>query len=204
MTISPSILVQQLKRQLVFLQNSVAAYDVGCVEESIRIGVVIRVLCHDACYQSLLKQMGLKDSIQLVTTAREMPADLLKTLDFAELLAGAMIGNVLNYDPVPDEAPTISCIGWWTQTIFFRNGVMYSRKDLVLSATNKDGGAHFGAPDSKLKALQDGFWIKAESNIDGTTTTTSLVDNHFRMLRRFADELLKSQELLTAADWTCF
>ncbi len=36
-----------LKRQLIFLRNSVAAYDNGCVEEAIRIGVVIRVLCHD-------------------------------------------------------------------------------------------------------------------------------------------------------------
>ena len=36
-----------LMRQLVFLRNSVAAYDSGCAEEAIRIGVVIRVLCHD-------------------------------------------------------------------------------------------------------------------------------------------------------------
>lgn len=35
-----------LKRQLIFLRNSVAAYDNGYVEEAIRIGVVICVLCH--------------------------------------------------------------------------------------------------------------------------------------------------------------
>ena len=40
--------MEQLKRQLVFLRNSASAYDAGHVEEAVRIGVVIRVLCHDA------------------------------------------------------------------------------------------------------------------------------------------------------------
>ena len=35
---------------------------------------------------------------------------------------------------------------------------------------------------------------------DGMKTTVPLVNNHFQMLRRFADELLKSQELLKLAD----
>lgn len=34
-----------LKRQLIFLVNSVAAYDNECVEEAARVGAVIRVLC---------------------------------------------------------------------------------------------------------------------------------------------------------------
>ena len=38
----------QLRRQLLFLRNSVDAYDSGCIEESIRVAVVIRVLLHDA------------------------------------------------------------------------------------------------------------------------------------------------------------
>jgi hypothetical protein len=52
-------LTAHLRRQLIFLQNSVAAYDNGCAEEAIRIGVVIRVLCHDTQKsESLLKKMG--------------------------------------------------------------------------------------------------------------------------------------------------
>lgn len=71
---------------------------------------------------------------------------------------------------------------------------------MVLSAANKDGGAHVDAPDASLQALQEGFWSRTETNADGMKTTVPLVNNHFRMLRRFADELLKSQELLKLAD----
>ena len=35
---------------------------------------------------------------------------------------------------------------------------------------------------------------------DGTKKTEPLADNHFRMLRRFAEELLSSKELLKLAD----
>ena len=50
-----------LKRQLIFLQNSVTAYDNGCGDEAIRIGVVIRVLCHDTqSSESLLKKWDRK------------------------------------------------------------------------------------------------------------------------------------------------
>ncbi len=191
--------MEQLKRQLVFLRNSVSAYDAGHVEEAVRIGVVIRVLCHDAKHMSLLKQMGLKASMQLITTAKILPSNIFPTLDFAELMVGMTFGNMLSYGPVPEDSPTIACLDWWTQPVFVRDNVIYTRKDLVLSAANKDGGAHVGAPDTKLRAFQDGFWRKTITNTEGSSMTTSLVNNHFRMLRRFADELLKSQELCILA-----
>lgn len=71
---------------------------------------------------------------------------------------------------------------------------------MVLSAANKDGGAHVDTPDAKLQALQEGFWIMMETHADGTKRTKPLVDNHFRMLRRFAEELLTSKYLLKLAD----
>lgn len=197
----PQDLVRQLKRQLGFLQNSVAAYDAGHVEEAVRIGVVIRVLCHDTRKSvSLLENMGQKATLQLVTTAKAMPSHFLATVDFAELMAGMTFGNTLVYDPVPEGLPTIACPDWWDQPVFFRDNAMYTRKDVVLSAANKDGGAHVDAPDASLQALQEGFWSRTETNADGMKTTAPLVNNHFRMLRRFADELLKSQELLKLAD----
>jgi hypothetical protein len=86
------------------------------------------------------------------------------------------------------------------QLLFIRDKKAYTRKDVVLSAANKDGGAHVANPDAKLKALQEGFWIRTVTHADGTTRTEPLADNHFRMLRRFAEELLTSKELLTLAN----
>lgn len=47
----------------------------------------------------------------------------------------------------------------------------YTRKDVVLAAANKDGGAHVDNPDAKLKALQEGFWIRTVTHADGTKKT---------------------------------
>ncbi len=203
MKFSPSAedLSAHLKRQLIFLRNSVAAYDNGCIEEAIRIGVVIRVLCHDTQSSvSLLKQMGQKATLRLVTTAKTLSDDLLADMDFGELMAGMTFGHTLEYDPVPEESPAILCPDWWEQPVFIRDKKAYKRKDVVLSAANKDGGAHVDNPDAKLQALQEGFWIRTVTHADGTQKAEPLADNHFRMLRRFAEELLSSKELLKLAD----
>jgi hypothetical protein len=193
----PSDLVQQLKRQLVFLRNSATAYDAGDVEEAVRIAVVIRVLCHDTPKSvSLLSHLGLKQTLRLVTTAKALPPELQGTIDYGELLAGVTFGADIVYNPVPKGTPTAVCPDWWTQAVFIRDNVLYTRRDVVLAAANKDGGAHVDAPDANLLAFQEGYWIKTTTNPDSSKTTSPLDNNHFRMLRRFADELLQSDELL--------
>jgi hypothetical protein len=121
-------------------------------------------------------------------------------MDFGELMAGMTFGYTLEYDPVPEDSPAILCTDWWEQPVFIRDKTVYTRKDVVLSAANKDGGAHVDNPDAKLQALQAGFWIRTMTHADGTKRTEPLADNHFRMLRRFAEELLSSKELLKLAD----
>ena len=151
----PPELVKQLRRQLDFIRNSASAYDAGHSEEALRIGVAIRVLLHDTKFSnSLLNQMGQKESLKLITTAKEIPEDFLAELDFGECLAGMVIGSSIEYSPVPDGMPTVSCVEWWAQPVFIRDKVVYTRKDVVLSAANKDGGAHVDEPDEKLQALQ--------------------------------------------------
>lgn len=190
-----------LKRQLIFLQNSVAAYDNGCVEEAVRIGVVIRVLCHDTqCSVSLLKKMAQKATLRLVTTAKTLSDELLTDMDFGELMSGMTFGHTLEYDPVPEDSPVIHCSDWWDQPVFILDKTTYTRKDVTLLAANKDGGAHIDTTNAKLQALQNGFWIRTTTHADGTKKTEPLADNHFRMLRRFAEELLTSKELLKLAD----
>jgi len=193
-------LIQQLRRQLLFLQNSAAAFDAGCEDEAVRIAVAIRVLCHDTDHRrgsvSLFRQLQRKQSLQLVTSARTLPDDMRADVDFAELLAGMTIGKTIRYSRIPEGLPTIACSDWWVQPVFYRDRVMYSRKEVVLAAANKDGGAHVDDPDSKLQAFRKGFWHKTVAHGGGRRVTVPVENNHFRMLRRFADELLSSQELL--------
>jgi hypothetical protein len=191
-------LVQHLKRQITFISNSAAAFDQGCAEEAIRIAVVIRVLCHDTSKStSLFKLMGEKDTLQLVTTAGTLPPSVAAhPLPYGELLRGQRFGKTISYDPVPANAPTLACPDWWAQTIFISADEPYSRRDVVLASAHMDGGAHVAEPDSDLKALREGFWVKVTKDSNGGEIREPMGDTHFRMLRRFADELLNSPELL--------
>ncbi len=65
------------------------------------------------------------------------------------------------------------------QPVFVRDKKAYTRKDVVLSAANKDGGAHVDKPDANLQALQEGFWIRTVTHADGTKRTEPLADSHF-------------------------
>ena len=66
------------------------------------------------------------------------------------------------------------------QPVFVRDKKAYTRKDVVLSTANKDGGAHVDKPDANLQALQEGFWIRTVTHADGTKRTEPLADSHFR------------------------
>jgi len=180
-----------------FLRNSCAAYDHGCKEEAVRIAVVIRVLCHDTkMSNSLLSQLGVKQTLQFVTTAATLPEGMENDFDFGDLLKDTTIGHDIFFTPVQPDNPTISSLDWWEQDILIRDKIFFSRKHVVLAAANKDGGAHVDTPDAKLKAFRESAFHRTVKNPDGTTSSIPLENNHFRVLRRLADELLNSEELL--------
>jgi hypothetical protein len=191
-------LVQHLGRQITFLRNSAAAYDQGCAEEAIRIAVVIRVLCHDTSKStSLFKHMGEKGTLQLVTTAGALPPSIAAhPLEYGELLRGQSFGETIYYAPVPANSPTLAYPSWWGQNVFISADEPYSRKDVVLATAHMDGGAHVAEPNAGLKALREGLWMKVTKDASGAEIRESMGDTHFRMLRRFADELLNSPDLL--------
>lgn len=194
-------LLQHLRRQLLFLRNSARAYDQGAPEEAIRLAVVIRVLCHDTgASTSLLSLLGEKDTLEVVTTARALPPTIAAhPLPYGELLSGMVFGETIHHTPIPAGSPVLTFTDWWTQTVHIQANEPYSRKDVVLAAAHKDGGAHVDEPDSDLIALRTGFWMKVYVNADGQKVQQSIGDTHFRLLRRFADELLHSPALLALA-----
>jgi hypothetical protein len=64
-----SSLRNQLNRQIKFLENSCALFDNGDEDEAVRLATTIRVLLHDTNKsKSLLKQLGIKDSLPFIDT----------------------------------------------------------------------------------------------------------------------------------------
>jgi len=198
-------LKEYLRRQLIFMENSCASFDRGCVDESIRMAVCLRVLFHDTRNQkSLLTRMDARQTRVLSTVPPARPGTVFPS------------GMHVLVLPVPG-APRVSVsLGraphkefvladqWWGQVIYVGGspirgatpGVQLNiqRRDVVLCAADRDGGAHV---DPRLtpeyQALVEGLWWAAKGP---PRTEISLPDDQFVLLRQMAYEVLNSPDLV--------
>lgn len=184
-----------LRRQLDYVRRSAEHYDKGHREEAIRIAVPLRVLFHDTKSRtSLLTQLGLKPSVKLLTTIPDAHVRIPGTDRFVSRLTPPFspeIGFLAPFEK-PERHEFVSVESWWTQAVIWR-GDPHSRRDVILSAANKDGGAHVDpAPDTKTKQLLDGVGSYQPA---GAADQIPLDNVHFPLLRQFAFELLNSPDL---------
>lgn len=132
-----------------FLERSARAFDDGFEAEAKRLAVVLRVLMHDTNQShSLLKQHGIKDRLNFLDTAEPInPKNLLST-------PGLVLMQITMTDqgpqgeyvaPLGDERPFpprhAHFAQWWTAPVMKVDGT-WSRKQLVLTLANQEGGAH--------------------------------------------------------------
>jgi hypothetical protein len=87
---------------------------------------------------------------------------------------------------------------WWTEIIYIQDAIEISRKSLVLSAANQDGGAHVDHElDDSYKFLsEDGSYLTAYIEKSGSTSIHKSEDVHLALLRQISFELLNSPQLL--------
>jgi hypothetical protein len=197
-------LVQHLREQHDFLEDSAKAYDNGRKAEAKRLATTIRSMVHDTAQStSLLTLMGEKsrlrfsDSIppSLLALAQECvgkPATLTGPGGLATIL---MDGRSTRYEPMlklgPPAAPypQIPFDDWWKPIVmvdFEGNGA--SRKNLLMWLANKDGGAHVDKLPSTYEALsRNGSMGLTFSDPSGSTSTASPVP---AAVRQIAHELL--------------
>lgn len=190
--------VEQLGRQWEFLQRSCRDFDEGHSDEAVRIAVALRVLFHDTGKsRSLLTHLNIKNTATVLTTFEP---------GFSE---DKKAGRVSIYIPMwvdqtGDRRPPLDSMGrhefvstmeWWEQVVMGSNQ-MPSRKAVVLSAANQDGGAHVDAtPNEITQELRSGIGT-FEIQKDGVTITKfDLVNHHFPLLRQFAYEVLNSPDI---------
>jgi len=195
-------LVNQLRRHLRFIETSSEAFDSGLKDEALRIAVSLRVIFHDTNHStSLLTHMGKKDSINLLSTigngqTKEDLKDqfvliipVMLTLDGVQPPLGLAKKN----------ARVVPCMKWWEEVVMAQQN-KFSRKDIVLSAANQDGGAHVDlAPNSKTSELRNGIGTFTRRIGGVEISTETLQDHHLPLLRQFAYEVLNSPELTALA-----
>lgn len=199
MAFTPSVrFALELKRQLKYLDTSCREFDNGNTDEGIRIGIVLRVLFHNTSHsQSLLSHLG-RNGIRMLSTAHLKTAYTIGSLtnvqiDFSPPLSVRITPKLdkCTKNFVPFEH-------WWTgEAVFERGGTVIYRKDLVLWAVNKDGGAHVDATlPPKYQELLDGEWISIGHERQGQMLQRATAQSAaVSALRQMAFETLNTPDL---------
>ncbi len=195
---SQSDLSEHLADHIDFLQVSADSYDKGFTGESKRLAVSIRVLVHDTKNaKSLLGQLGKKYFLEYNDSSFPIiPGNLSSHFGLVVMTSSLRNGGA-GYRAFLDHSPmsgskTLSFDQWWELPVFFDlNGNQMSRKDIVLSVADQDGGAHvdpvLNQKYADLSRNNSLGWVYS----DGTTSKT-LEGPERAAVRQIAHELLKT------------
>ena len=144
-------LIEQLQEQHYFLKKSCQEYDHGNQKEAKRIALCLRVLLHDTKNsKSILEQLNIKNRIKFLDTAFHYneknlaPSCCLTIIHISNEsdMALPLLTEYKNFSP-EHKSKNFSC--WWEQIVLDDRKHQFSRKDIILLATDKDGGAHVDA-----------------------------------------------------------
>ncbi len=145
-------LEEALVRQISNLRRSNEAYDSGHLGEAERIASICYILLHDGHgkTRSLLGQLGLKSEMKFADTSlRRMVQGELDWLCMDLCKIKIPHDSKATYDPLRDTAHAtgvhwVSFDEWWDRSKVYETlrGLDLSRKNLVLTMRNQDGGGH--------------------------------------------------------------
>ena len=128
------------------------------------ISTAIRILVHDTPHStSLLSHAGKKErkfsSTNFVNTTEPVHLGLARKINVG--VTDGKGGEAKywplcdeRYFPMPQKIEWMKFEDWWGEPVFKSMQFTLTRKDLVLSVSNKDGGAHF---DAKVEKKYDEF-----------------------------------------------
>jgi hypothetical protein len=195
---------EYLEQQLGFLRRSCDSYDAGHTDEAIRIATTIRVLIHNTkSSTSLLKHLGALDIKLSSTVIGDHHSNSVMFMGMGRL--SIVVGGSTTWKAatVPDAIKTqLPVSDWWNQVVYVLGKTRASRKDLILAAANKDGGAHIDANltteyESLMTTGQRGFFHYTPTN--DMHNFQPVMDAHLVYLRQMGFEILSSPQLLAFA-----
>lgn len=190
---------EKLREQLGFLSRSCAHFDAGHESEALRLATGLRILFHNTRHsRSLLVQLGLENGEMLSSSRghgnwKDYFAERIDINSPQPVSMRPLLGDKFVRLPVSD---------WWSsESVFVHEGDSYSRRKIILSAANKDGGAHV---DPQLEAyyqiLCEGRYASGiTGNLEysgeppfpqGVTIYPS--NAHLALIRQFAHEAIVS------------
>jgi hypothetical protein len=189
-------LLAQLKTQIEFLTRSAQSFDAGEKNEAVRMAVGIRVIVHDTKEsKSLLRQLGKKDILFYDTAHPFDSKNLMPHLGLIQMrLGGPGTGFRAGLDDIPPErlGKKIQFNTWWDRIVLsdhLKN--RFTRKDLVLTLANQEGGAHVDPHLEekyvKLSRFNSTGWRFGEKGVERPAERPD-----FPSLRQITHEVLKT------------
>lgn len=197
---------EQLCRQILFIQNSCRLYDEGHLEEAIRIAVSLRVLFYDTKNSVSLLQHLKSKSIFLLSTAdlarneQDHNLALVKSLVKVNADLPQIKGTMVPALDDPTRREFVLFETWWRKESIIQlvsHGSL-NRRDLILAAVNKDGGAHV---DVELQPTYNKTRLGADMEIEISLKThpnalkTMFENAHYASLRQIGYEVLNSPSI---------
>ncbi|MBE0559912.1 MAG: hypothetical protein IH622_03640 [Ochrobactrum anthropi] len=184
-------LIAHRDEHLQFIRSSSNSFDQGAVGEAKRIAVSLRVLLHETPQShSILAQLGERQRDMVDTSDPYDPKNLLVHHGLVAVRAGTSAGFFAPLDALASLSRQRKFQDWWEKDIVLKNkdGKTYTRKQLVLFAANKDGGAHVDPNlDDEYSALLDGTAMGWRTG-DGSP----LADVMAHSIRQMAFELVET------------
>ena len=190
----------ELGRQLRLMRSACAAFDTGDEEHALNIGTRLRTLFHQTSNSmSLTTHLG-ADAPKKIHATKRHHGDW---KDFLAIELTPLAAPPVRTSPLLGRAilESVAIEDWWAdQPVFVHNGTAFSRRQIVLSMVNKDGGAHVDKLQKFYVALQEGMnfiGITGNFTFDGPVPYPQgqviYPDNgHYSLLRQFGHEVLES------------
>lgn len=194
------------QEQIGFLINSASAYDNGQYSECKRLALGIRILLHDTRNSlSLASQLGKKNNMVFWSSASlYTPSNLLSS---SNLISMNITSEGIKYLPVLTNITGRTFFftfdDWWNEVVFDDKQAILSRRDVILTAANQDGGAHVDPQidESYARILKDNSlgWIFTSSDGSNVPPLTNPV---YATVRQIACELLTSISVFEKGHYT--
>jgi len=129
--------LNQLKIQFSFLQSDLKEYELGKKDFAIKIATTLRTIFHKTGSSNpILPDLAERNGIKIYFKGKRVDID-----EYVVLYIGFTIGN-----KIPSlDAPFLlnkTFSEYWNEIVYAEGKVRYTRKQLVLWAANKLGGAH--------------------------------------------------------------
>lgn len=194
----------RLQKNLKNAINIAGLFDSGNFDTADQLTGIIRSLVHDTKHSiSILQRLEVKNTITYVDTTIDYPNDTFHLQNML-FVCGVKLPGGKNYKRlvlpkhffVQKPYKQISFDQWWNNTIFIINDKEYSRKNIILTAANKDGVLH---PDKEVDItyyelandIKSFAYFTETYDIGNPETVIEAIENSINsIIRQIAHELI--------------